>query len=188
MLDSQAPTDDGARWLRLDHDFGFSIRVALSSAAALDFVRDVPLSLRHADFITNLRMTRGEPPTVSAELPVDAGFFGMRSLPFESAVQITSDGARLLPRRLGEGGIGWAEVAGEAKVFATAGDAPSSRLDYTFDVTVYLAMPSAERWGTQALLKMVELTAKTVLRKVAGRFPRAIEASAAEAAAQSGDH
>ncbi len=173
--------DDDAGWLRLDHEIAFSLGVALPHAQALDFVRDVELSLRHADFLANLRVTGGEVPTVSAELPVDGGPFGVRTLPFESVVEVTPYGARLVPRRLELGGDGWAEVRGEAKVLTVAGSRPGTSLDYAFDITLHLATPSAERWGTQALLKMVELTASTVLRKVAGRFPRALEASAAEA-------
>jgi len=174
--------DHEAGWLRLDHEIAFSLGVALPHAAALDFVRDVELSLRHADFVTNLRVTAGEPRTLSADLPVDGGPFGVRNLPFESVVEVTPNGARLVPRRPDVGGNGWAEVTGEAKVLTVPGPRPGTSLDYTFGITLHLATPSAERWGTQALLKMVELTASTVLRKVASRFPRALEASAAEAA------
>lgn len=167
--------------LRLEHDIAFSILVALGEADAQAFVRDVARSLQHADFLTALTVTPGGPPTVSAELPVNAAMFGMRSLPFESGLLLTPAGAQLAPRRLAPSGSGWAEVGGEATVVG-AGQA-ESRLDYKFAVAVNLVTPSSEHWGTRALLKMVELTAASVLRRVLERFPRAIEAAANEAVA-----
>lgn len=165
--------------LKLEHSIAFSLGSALGEAEARAFVRDVPRSLRHADFLSSLSVLPGDPPVVAAELPVNAAMFGMRSLPFESEVRLTSTGARLTPRPLPHHGAGWAEVAGEARV---GGAGAGSRLDYSFAITVHLAMPNAERWGTQALMKMIELTAASVLRRVLERFPAALELAASEAA------
>lgn len=186
MTASSTPVVQAARevapgQLRLEHDIAFSVFVALGEADARAFVRDVARSLEHADFLTALQVTPGAPPTVSAELPVDVAMFGMRSLPFESALLETSVGAQLAPRPKVRSGSGWAEVGGEATV-VSAGKA-ESRLDYTFKVAVILVTPSSEHWGSRALLKMIELTAAKVLRRVLERFPRAIETAANEAAA-----
>lgn len=165
--------------LRLDHRIAFSLQVRLAEDAAREFVRDAPRSLRHADFLTDLTVA-GEPPVVSAALQVSVAIFGRRSLPFQSRLEVTPLGARLSPLPCATDGAGWVELTGEGRAF---GDGPGrSRLEYDFALAVNLATPSSERWGTQALLKMIELTAASVLKRLIERFPRAIELAAQDAA------
>lgn len=172
------PTDDGSRHLRFSHDVAFGLTVALARTDALAFVRDAGRSLRRADFLEELSVASGPPPTVSAQLPVHAAPFGARRLPFTSEIVRTAEGARLVAGPPPTPGSGWAEVGGEAWV--TAGEAGPSRLDYRLTVTVTLALPAAERWGMRALLKMVELAGAAVLRRVVESLPSAVEAAALE--------
>lgn len=167
--------------LSMRESIAFRFSTRLDVAAATEFVRDVPRSLTHADFLSGLRLEPGEPPLVSAALPVNAALFGRRELPFVSELQRTAVGARLTPTGLAPAGRGWAEVGGEAKVFA-GGAEGGSVVDYALEVTIHLRLPGADRWGTRALGKMIELTAVTVLRGLVERFPAAVERAAAEAA------
>lgn len=177
--EAHSPGPGGRRLLRLEREVSFRLRVLLAPDAARAFVQDVPASLAHADFLAGVRLCPGDPPTLEARLPVNAAVFGVRDVPFASAVGLTASGATLTPAGPVDHDRAWAEVGGEARVEPVEG---GSRLDYALRLTVFLVMPSAERWGTQALLKMVELTAASVLRKVGERFPRAVEAAAEEAA------
>lgn len=167
--------------LRLRHEVRFAFEVPLAEAEGRALVRDPQRSLRHAGFLNALRVDPGDPPRVTAELPVNAGPFGVDALPFASDLIVTEDGARLEPRVVDGRGLGWAEVEGEARVTQADGDPSRSRLEHRFEITVHLATPTAERWGAQALMKMIELTAANVLKRVAAEFPLALEAAALEA-------
>ncbi len=169
------PPDDER--LRFSHTISFQLELALDPLQALEFVRDVPRSLRYAEFITGLRLEPGLPPVVSAALPVSAALFGRHDLPFSSELHLQPAGASLRPLPLGTASRGWAELAGEVEV-AAAG--LGSCVDYRFDVTVHLRLPSADHWGTRALTKMIELTAASLLSNLMVRFPAAIERAAKE--------
>lgn len=180
--------------LRLREAIAFRFTTPLGVAAARELVRDVPRSLAHADFLSRLMLEPGEPPLVSAVLPVNAALFGGRELPFVSELRHTAAGARLAPTPFAPDGRGWAEVGGEATVSGAgpaepenAGAEPrtavGSVVEYSLAVTINLRLPSADRWGTRALGKMIELTATSVLRGLVERFPAAVERAAAEAAA-----
>jgi len=159
--------------MTLEHEVAFELNLNLPPTRALAFVRDVPLSLSQADFLRSLRVEEG---VVYATLPVNAALFGQRLLPFESALETTPDGARLLGRPLDHDGPGWAWVDGEAHV--SRGSHEGSRVHYRFRVKVHLRLPEAERWGGQALLRMIGYTAQTVLERVTAAFPVAIEGAA----------
>ena len=164
--------------MTLDHQVDFDLELKLAPAAALDFVRDVPRSLAHADFLRSLRLEGRDPVVVAAELPVNAALFGQRLLPFRSALEATPRGARLVGLPLDHDGPGWALVDGDADVEPAAGGA---RVRYRFHVRVHLRLPEAERWGGQALLRMIEYTAQTVLERVTAAFPAALAAAARDA-------
>lgn len=166
--------------MTLDHEVSFDLDLALSPADALAFVRDVPRSLSRAEFLRSLRLEGGPPTVVVAELPVNAALFGQRLLPFRSELQSTERGAVLRALPIEHDGPGWAAVDGEAEVApAPAG----SRVRYHFKVRVHLRLPEAERWGGQALLRMIEYTAQTVLERVTAAFPQALRAAASDAEA-----
>lgn len=173
-----APLDPpGEDIVSFAHASSFRLQLPLNRLQALEFVRDVPRSLRYAEFLTDLRLEPGEPPLVSAALPVSAALFGRHDLPFASELHHQLAGASLRPLPLTTQSRGWAELGGEVEV-ATAGS--GSRVDYSFDVTVHLRLPAADRWGTRALTKMIELTAASLLQKLMVRFPAAIERAANE--------
>ncbi|HZJ10790.1 MAG TPA: DUF3809 family protein, partial [Trueperaceae bacterium] len=104
-----------------------------------------------------------------------AAMFGQRELPFRSELRKTPSGAKLVPLDIEPVGPGWAAVAGEATVSDLGSE---RRLDYSFEVTVHLSLPTADRWGTQALVRMIEFTAGAVLRKVIAQLPDAVAKAA----------
>lgn len=159
----------------LSHEIRFSVPVDLPPDRAIAFVRDVTRSLREADFLAELQVVSASDPIVSAAIPVSAALFGQRELPFRSALHHMDKGARLVPIDFAYDGPGWADVAGVAEV-SPAGT--GSLLDYTFHITVHVRLPESEHWGAQALKKMIEYTAKTVLHKVMNRLPAAVSAAA----------
>jgi hypothetical protein len=162
----------------LDHQVAFDLDLTLPAADALAFVRDVPRSLAHADFLRSLRVEGTDPVVVVAELPVNAALFGQRLLPFRSQLVPTPRGASLIGLPLEHDGPGWAQVDGDAEVEPSP---TGARVRYTFHVRVHLRLPEAERWGGHALLRMIEYTAKTVLERVTAAFPRALETAARDA-------
>jgi hypothetical protein len=164
-----------------DHSVRFELDVALDHEEALAFVRDVRASLARARFLRDL--TVGPPQggggvgIVTATLPVNAALFGQRDLPFRSRLHRTPDGARLEGLPIDAQGPGWAQVSGSVEVApATLG----SRLAYGFDIRVHVALPEPERWGGQALTKMIAYTASTVLARVTDAFPAAVAEAAAD--------
>lgn len=166
--------------MTLEHHVAFDLDLALPRPEALAFVRDVARSLARATFLENLTVTGQHPALVRATLPVNAALMGQRALPFESELEATPDGARLVGRRLTPSGPGWAEVDGEADVTVVPG---GSRVAYRFRVRVHLHLPEPERWGGKALLRMVEFTARSVLERVIAAFPAAVRAAAEDAGA-----
>lgn len=166
--------------MTLDHEVSFDLDLALTPDDALAFVRDVPRSLSRADFLRSLRLEGEAPTVVVAELPVNAALFGQRLLPFRSELRHTERGALLRALPIEHDGPGWAAVDGEAEV---APGPAGSRVRYHFKVRVHLRLPDAERWGGQALLRMIEYTAQTVLERVTASFPQALRAAARDAEA-----
>lgn len=161
----------------LSHEIRFSLAVDLAPDAATAFVRDVPRSLKRADFLADLQVVASRPPLVSAAIPVSAALFGQRELPFRSELHRTPTGARLVPITFDFDGPGWADVSGEAEVTP---DGAGSTLDYSFNITVHVRLPESDHWGAQALVKMIRFTARTVLEKVMDRLPLAVAQAAAE--------
>jgi hypothetical protein len=164
----------------LDHEVAFDLDLALAPADALAFVRDVPRSLSRADFLRSLHLEGEAPTVVVAELPVNAALFGQRLLPFRSELRHTDQGAALVALPIDHDGPGWAAVDGDAVVERSP---TGSRVRYHFKVRVHLRLPDAERWGGQALLRMIEYTAQTVLERVTAAFPQALGAAARDAEA-----
>jgi hypothetical protein len=164
--------------MTLEHHVAFDLDLALPRAEALAFVRDVARSLARATFLEDLHVSTGSPRLVTATLPVNAALMGQRSLPFTSVLETTPDGARLVGQPLAPTGPGWAQVDGDADVFAADG---GSRVSYRFRVRVHLHLPEPERWGGRALLRMIEFTARSVLERVIAAFPSAVRAAADEA-------
>lgn len=163
--------------MQLSHHIEFTFDLALSSEEAIRFVRDVELSLSHADFLEDLSVESAAEPRVYAAIPVNAALFGQQRLPFESVLVPTERGASLRPLPLVDVGPGWAEVAGLARVESLAG---GSRVSYAFDIAIHLELPEPEQWGGRALLKMIEFTASKVLERVCAKFPVAVKAAARE--------
>lgn len=166
--------------MEIRHEVRFALDLAMTPGEATSFARDVPRTLRHADFLADLQVVAGEPTVVSAAIPVSAAMFGQRELPFRSVLVPTAAGARLEGETIDPQGPGWALVSGEAAV--SPAPAGRSRIDYAFDITVHLRLPRAERWGERALTRMIEFTARTVLSQVAGELPRAVARAAGVAA------
>ncbi|MDZ7800678.1 MAG: DUF3809 family protein [Trueperaceae bacterium] len=154
------------------HAVSFDLPVALSRTESVAFVRDVEHSLAYADFLSDLHVGPGG--VVRAELPVNASLFGQRRLRFESRLEPTVHGARLVGLPLDER-PGWARVSGEAEVMPHP---DGSLLRYRFEIEIHLAVPEPERWGGRALVKMIRLTAEQVLARVSARFPGAVQRAA----------
>jgi hypothetical protein len=162
----------------LDHAISFEVPIEATPDDAVAFVRDVPRSLAEARFLRGLRVLHGATVVVEASLPINAALFGQRELPFRSMLSHTPHGARLEALPLEGAARGWAEVGGEA-IVTPVGDGSLIRYDLT--ITVHVALPEADRWGTRALTKMIEYTASTILASVAAAFPAAVARAAREA-------
>jgi hypothetical protein len=149
--------------MKLTRHVNFDVPSSLDRPTAVAFVRDAERSLSHADFLTSLRQDAAG--VVTAELPVNAALFGQQRLRFRSRLE----GLDL------DDVPGWARVSGEARVVPMP---DGSRLDYRFEIEIHLALPEPERWGGRALVKMIEVTADQVLRRVCERFPEAVRSAA----------
>lgn len=166
--------------MQISHKVPFEFELNLSQEAAIEFVRDVELSLSKAEFIRDLfRYTETDlgHDYVTANIPINAAMFGQHKLAFQSLLIPTENGARLQELPLDTPTAGWAEVAGEAVVSAQG---ESSLVRYDFDITIHLQLPTPEKWGGRALIKMIEFTAQQVLTRVAEEFPRSVQAAAKE--------
>ncbi len=158
--------------MKLTRHVTFDVPSSLDRSTAVAFVRDAERSLSHADFLTSLHQDLTG--VVAAELPVNAALFGQQRLRFRSRLEPTPGGARLEGLDLDDV-PGWTRVSGEARVVPLP---DGSRLDYRFEIEIHLALPEPERWGGRALVKMIEVTADQVLRRVCERFPAAVRAAA----------
>ena len=81
--------------MTFSHAIDFAFDLALDAAVAIDFVHDVRGSLKHVDFIRDVRVQSGSPALVEATIPVNAALFGQRQLPFKSQLVRTPKGALL---------------------------------------------------------------------------------------------
>ena len=164
--------------MKLTHTVHFAFDLLLAQREAVAFVQNAQQSLSKASFIRDLEVVpAGAGEQVSASIPINAALFGQHDLSFESVLVPNAKGARLEPRSPDRPKMGWAEVAGEAEVRPL----PSgSHVEYGFDITIHLDLPQPEKWGGQALLKMIHYTAQRVLEGIAAEFPKAVQDAAAE--------
>ena len=135
---------------------------------AVTYVRDVEKSLSHVSFIKNLRL---EGQLVTADLAVDVPFLGQQLLDFKSRLEPHPDGASLIG--LEKSGRAWAMVGGQARVSSTP---PGSSIEYALEITVFIALPSSEKWGGKAFEKMAQATAEKAIERLTLEFPRGVAA------------
>lgn len=158
--------------IRLTREVRFDIPTQLDAQESLEFLRNPSLALQEVDFLSRVLVHPDK--RVTAELPVNAAFFGKRTVRFDSQVENLPNGARLvsLPS-MDETAV--VKVAGQA----TVGDgAEGSILRYDFQFELIVHVPEPERWGGRALLKMVEFTADRMLEKITAEFPEAVRVAA----------
>lgn len=164
--------------LKITHSVQFDVDLELSQPEAILFVRDAERSLSQANFIEELEHFCLEGQAhVRARIPVNAALFGQQTLVFESRLEPIPKGARLTGVPLEAYHPGWAEVTGEAIVRPLP---EGSHVSYHFDITIHLSLPEPERWGGQALTKMIQFTAQRVLESISAEFPKAVQAAATE--------
>ena len=146
----------------------FTILHPGSVLEAIEYVRGIEKSLSHVSFIKNLRL---EGQLVTADLAVDVPFLGQQLLDFQSRVEPHPDGANLIG--LEKSGRAWAMVSGQANV----SPAPhGSSIDYMLEISVFIALPSSEKWGGKAFEKMAQATAEKAIERLTLEFPRGIAA------------
>ena len=171
--------------MKIAHAVHFAFDLSLAQRDAVAFVQDAQQSLSKATFIRDLTVFPVQSGTgeqrVQASIPINAALFGQHDLSFESDLIPSAKGARLEPHTPSEPKMGWAEVAGNAEVRPL----PSgSHVEYHFNITIHLDLPQPEKWGGQALLKMIHFTAQRVLEGIAAEFPKAVQEAAAETEAK----
>jgi Protein of unknown function (DUF3809) len=160
--------------VKLEVDREFVLAYPGSSAQAIAFVQNVPVSLAHVSFIQNLRL---EGSDIFADLRIDAPIIGEQNLDFHSRLEPTADGAKLVA--LERTGKAWAEVAGQAHVTADtgqAGDAASS-IRYLLRIVIHLQLPVTDRWGGRAFEKMAHATAQRSVERLSLEFPNGVLAA-----------
>ena len=135
---------------------------------AVTYVHDVEKSLSHVSFIKNLRL---EGQLVTADLAVDVPFLGQQLLDFKSRLEPHPDGASLIG--LEKSGRAWAMVGGQARVSSAP---PGSSIEYALEITVFIALPSSEKWGGKAFEKMAQATAEKAIERLTLEFPRGVAA------------
>ncbi len=135
---------------------------------ATQYVRDINKSLSHVSFIKNLRL---EGDLVTADLAVDVPFLGEQLLDFASRLEPHPDGANLIG--LEQSGRAWAMVSGQARVSSAP---QGSSIEYALHITVFIALPSSEKWGGKAFEKMAQATAEKAIERLTLEFPRGIAA------------
>ena len=154
--------------MQIDVQRQFTISHPSTVLEAIEYVRDVEKSLSRVSFIKNLRL---EGQLVTADLAVDVPFLGQQLLDFTSRLEPHSDGASLIG--IEKSGKAWAMVGGQARV----SPAPhGSSIEYALHITVFIALPSSEKWGGKAFEKMAQATAEKAIERLTLEFPRGIAA------------
>jgi carbon monoxide dehydrogenase subunit G len=157
--------------MKLEVEREFVLAYPGSSAQAIAFVQNVPVSLAHVSFIQNLRL---EGSSIFADLRIDAPIIGEQHLDFHSRLETTDDGARLIA--LHRTGKAWAEVAGQAHVTADTGQASgaTSSIRYQLLIVIHLELPVTDRWGGRAFEKMAHATAQRSVERLSLEFPEGV--------------
>ena len=164
--------------MKLEVEREFVLAFPGSSAEAIAFVQNVPVSLAHVSFIQNLRL---EGSDVLADLCIDAPIIGEQHLDFHSRLETTDDGARLVA--LERTGKAWAEVAGQAHVTPDSLDSldsldsATSSIRYQLRIVIHLQLPVADRWGGRAFEKMAHATAQRSVERLSLEFPQGVLAA-----------
>ncbi|GGK24786.1 hypothetical protein GCM10008955_17990 [Deinococcus malanensis] len=135
-----------------------------SHAQALAFVRDPAVALSQVRFLRGLQ---ADGYGVRGELVVTVPILGEVDLPFVSRLQLTSEGAELVPELLA-GERAWVEVSGQARA------KESAEVHFDFQFSAHLAVPEAEGWGGAAFEKMVGAAASRTLERVARELPGSV--------------
>ena len=146
----------------------FTILHPSSPLEAIQYVRDVQQSLSRVSFIKNLRL---EGQVVTADLAVDVPFLGQQLLDFQSRLEPHPDGASLIG--LEKSGRAWAMGGGQARVSPAL---QGSSIEYALEITVFIALPSSEKWGGKAFEKMAQATAEKAIERLTLEFPRGVAA------------
>lgn len=141
----------------------FELQHPANQKAGLAFVRNPLLALAEVRFIRDLKANK---QGIQGELVVQIPVMGEVDLPFQSRLEHTSTGAKLIPISLKE--RAWVEVAGQAVVSKTG------QLDFYFQFCAHLQMPAAEGWGGAAFEKMVRAAAERTLQRVSKALPEGI--------------
>jgi hypothetical protein len=155
--------------VKLEVEREFVLAYPGSSAQAIAFVQNVPVSLAHVSFIRNLRL---EGSDVFADLRIDAPIIGEQHLDFHSQLEPTTDGAKLIA--LERTGKAWAEVAGQAHVSANTA---ASSIRYQLRIVIHLELPVTDRWGGRAFEKMAHATAQRSIERLSLEFPSGVLAA-----------
>jgi carbon monoxide dehydrogenase subunit G len=154
--------------MQIDVQRQFTILHPSPPLEAVGYVRDVEKSLSHVSFIKDLRL---EGDLVAADLSVDVPFLGQQRLDFTSRLEPHPDGANLIG--LEKSGKAWAMVGGRARVSPTL---QGSSIEYALHITVFIALPSSEKWGGKAFEKMAQATAEKAIERLTLEFPRGVAA------------
>ena len=147
----------------------FTIPHPGSPLEAIAYVRDVEKSLSRVSFIQNLRL---EGQLLTADLAVDVPFLGQQLLDFQSRLEPHPSGANLIG--IEKSGKAWAMVGGQARVTPAP---QGSSIEYALSITVFVALPSSEKWGGKAFEKMAQATAEKAIERLTLEFPRGVAAS-----------
>jgi hypothetical protein len=160
--------------VKLEVEREFVLAYPGTSAQAIAFVQNVPVSLAHVSFIRNLRL---EGSDIFADLRIDAPIIGEQHLDFYSRLETTGDGAKLIA--LERTGKAWAEVAGQAHVTADTGQASgvTSSIRYLLRIVIHLELPVTDRWGGRAFEKMAHATAQRSVERLSLEFPEGVLAA-----------
>ena len=158
--------------MKLEVERDFVLAYPGSSAEAIAFVQNVPVSLAHVSFIRNIRL---EGSDIFADLCIDAPIIGEQHLDFHSRLETTDDGARLIA--LERSGKAWAEVAGQAHVTPDSLDSATSSIRYQLRIVIHLQLPATDRWGGRAFEKMAHATAQRSVERLSLEFPEGLLAA-----------
>ncbi|MFN8509158.1 MAG: DUF3809 domain-containing protein [Deinococcaceae bacterium] len=150
--------------MKLEFKEDFEIPVSISTPQAIAYLQNPSKSLRHVQFIRDLKQTETH---ITATLAFVVPMLGEFRFPFTSTLTRTETGAHLQPQPPSTTSTSWAEVGG-------TGSAQDGKLHYRLEVVIHIHMPAAEKWGGLAFEKMARATAQKNLEKVIQEFPQGI--------------